>query len=240
MAEEMVMKPYQQMPIEECGEPLVLIPSRRFALVQPPPYMALGAPYGNRSPYYLRASVLEALINAQTVLQVCRPYWQIQVFDAYRPIAVQQFMVDYTYQQLLKTHGLNEVTLSATEKADWLAKVYQFWAPPSLDPKTPPPHSTGAALDITLIDERAQPVDMGSEIDEISERSYPNYFAQTSDAKGKIYHRYRQLLFDCMDAAGFCQHPNEWWHFSLGDQLWAWSRRQRDASSVAVAKYGSV
>jgi D-alanyl-D-alanine dipeptidase len=21
---------------------------------------------------------------------------------------------------------------------------------------------------------------------------------------------------------GFAQHPNEWWHFSQGDQLWAW------------------
>ena len=25
-----------------------------------------------------------------------------------------------------------------------------------------------------------------------------------------------------METAGFAQHPNEWWHFSLGDQLWAW------------------
>jgi D-alanyl-D-alanine dipeptidase len=25
-----------------------------------------------------------------------------------------------------------------------------------------------------------------------------------------------------MEVAGFAQHPNEWWHFSHGDQLWAW------------------
>ncbi|MFM7652374.1 MAG: D-alanyl-D-alanine dipeptidase, partial [Vulcanococcus sp.] len=26
--------------------------------------------------------------------------------------------------------------------------------------------------------------------------------------------------------AGFEQHPNEWWHFSYGDQLWAWRAGQ--------------
>jgi D-alanyl-D-alanine dipeptidase len=29
--------------------------------------------------------------------------------------------------------------------------------------------------------------------------------------------------------AGFAQHPNEWWHFSHGDQLWAWRTGQTQA-----------
>ena len=29
-----------------------------------------------------------------------------------------------------------------------------------------------------------------------------------------------------MEQAGFVQHPNEWWHFSYGDQLWSWLRNQ--------------
>lgn len=33
-----------------------------------------------------------------------------------------------------------------------------------------------------------------------------------------------------MGAAGFAQHPNEWWHYSFGDQLWAW----RKGEAVAV------
>ena len=27
----------------------------------------------------------------------------------------------------------------------------------------------------------------------------------------------------------FVQHPNEWWHFSYGDQLWAWTNQNRKA-----------
>jgi zinc D-Ala-D-Ala dipeptidase len=241
MAQEMVMKPYQQIPIQDCGEPLVAIPGDRFGLVQPPPYLALGAPYGEHSPYYLRASVLEALIKAQTLLQGRQPQWQIQIFDAYRPIAVQQFMVDHSYQQLLASQGLGAADLSEAEQAQWLAQVYQFWAPPSLNPQTPPPHSTGAALDVTLLDSQGQPIHMGSDIDEMSERSYPNHFANATDAEGQTYHRHRQLLLACMSAVGFCQHPNEWWHFSLGDQLWAWSRRQVDGSAAEIiARYGSL
>ena len=32
-----------------------------------------------------------------------------------------------------------------------------------------------------------------------------------------------------MKQAGFVQHPNEWWHFSFGDQLWSWFSKQCDA-----------
>jgi D-alanyl-D-alanine dipeptidase len=32
-----------------------------------------------------------------------------------------------------------------------------------------------------------------------------------------------------MGEAGFAQHPGEWWHFSWGDQLWAWRTQQPGA-----------
>ena len=30
-----------------------------------------------------------------------------------------------------------------------------------------------------------------------------------------------------MTKFGFAQHPNEWWHFSYGDQLWAWKNKKQ-------------
>ncbi|MEO0869869.1 MAG: M15 family metallopeptidase, partial [Cyanobacteria bacterium J06642_11] len=117
------------------------------------------------------------------------------------------------------------------DSGELMAQVYQFWAAPSHDPATPPPHSTGAAIDITLVNDQQQVVDMGSAIDEISERSYPNYFADKSGGEG--FHRDRTILATAMKSVGFQQHPNEWWHFSLGDQLWAWLE-----SSSEPARYG--
>ncbi|MCZ0902293.1 D-alanyl-D-alanine dipeptidase, partial [Microcoleus sp. HI-ES] len=78
--------------------------------------------------------------------------------------------------------------------------VYQFWAVPSLDRATPPPHSTGAALDITLVDENNRRIDMGSPIDEISERSYPDYFSNSKEQPKQEYHRRRQILKNAMIA----------------------------------------
>ncbi|HEY9645306.1 MAG TPA: M15 family metallopeptidase, partial [Chroococcidiopsis sp.] len=174
------MKPYQQVPIDECGEPLVAIPAAGFAFEQPHPYAKLGAPYGDKSPFFVRQGVLERLEQAQVLLQQRYAGWQIQIFDAYRPIAVQQFMVNYTFAQVLVQQGLDPEhpeQLSDRQQQEIWSQVYQFWARPNLDPATPPPHSTGAAVDVTLVDAHGRVVDMGSAIDELSPRSFPNYFA---------------------------------------------------------------
>ncbi len=229
------MKPYQQVPIQECGEALVAIPLEQFAVVSPHPYAELGAPYGHLSPYFLRQGVVTQLLQAQMHLQRQRPGWQLQIFDAYRPIPVQQFMVDYTFEQLAQAEGLDPAQVSDEVRSRLQTKVIEFWATPSHNPQTPPPHSTGAAVDLSLVDADGEAVDMGSAIDEISPCSYPNHFAEQTGAIAQRYHHHRSLLHEAMSAAGFQQHPNEWWHFSLGDQLWAWQ-----LGKGTIAKYGNA
>lgn len=233
------MKPYHQVPIQDCGEPLVAIPLEEFAAVIPHPYAMLGAPYGDRSPYCVRSGVLVALRQAQQILQQFCPGWRIQLFDAYRPVAVQQFMVEYTFADLVRQRGLTDAELSAIDRDRLLAQVFEFWAPPNLDPAAPPPHSTGAAVDVTLVDASGAVIDMGSPIDEVSVRSHPDHFATAPDPTAQGYHHHRQYLRHCFVAAGFHQHPKEWWHFSLGDQLWAWQHQQHTGKR-AIARYGRV
>ena len=234
------MKPYQQVPIAESGEPLVAIPRDCFALESPHAYEQLGAPYGGRSPFYVRQGVLDGLNEAQRLLEELQFGWRIQVFDAYRPIAVQQFMVDYTFSKLVQEQGWNEADLTTEQRQSLMEQVYEFWAVPSGDPAMPPPHSTGAAVDVTLRDDQGRVVDMGSPIDEVSPRSYPDFFAESETIAEQEYHQRRKLLAWVMEGAGFRRHPREWWHFSVGDQLWAWLVN-RDCPEVgAIARYGSV
>lgn len=85
-----------------------------------------------------------------------------------------------------------------------------------------------------------QPLAMGSPIDAIGAVSEPDYFrclaATLPDGEqreqAQLWSAHRQLLAEAMAAAGFVRHPNEWWHFSWGDQLWAWAR------GAGVACYG--
>lgn len=233
------MKPYYNLPIVDCGEPLVAIPPEVFAFVAPHPYEKAGAPYGEKSPFYLRQGVLDRLIQAQAVLQQTHPGWRIQIFDGYRPVAVQQYMVDYTFREVALAQGLDPDAISEQQRHAIDEQVYEFWAVPNLNPATPPPHSTGSAVDVTLVDATGAEVNLGSPIDELSPRSYPNHFAASKNPVEQTYHQQRELLCRVMTEAGFRRHPHEWWHFCCGDQMWAWLVGQETGQAI-VARYGRV
>ena len=222
------MRPWSPIPIEECGEPMQDLP-REFLRMEPHPYMALGAPYGaSGNPFQLRQGVVQRLLKAQQRLSDHDPSLRLSIFDAWRPIAVQAFMVEHSIADLCRERGVELMSGDAFDQV--VADVGRFWAAPSRDPATPPPHSTGAAVDLTLSSREGIPLEMGGEIDAIGAISEPEHYAGQEDPDARCWHQRRQLLADVMDASGFAQHPNEWWHYSFGDQLWAW----RKGAAVAV------
>lgn len=235
-----VHRPFHDIPIKDCGEKLIALrPMGLFAFEEPHAYTAAGAPYDGREPYSLRSGVAERLQAAQTELQARRTGWRIKVFDAYRPLAVQSYMVAYTFLEIAKETGKEPAQLSTEEKEKILAKVYRIWSPPNPNPVTPPPHSTGAAIDCTLIDDAGLDAEMGSPIDLNSDLSNPDFFAGRADELSREVHENRVLLFEAMRSAGFARHPAEWWHFSYGDQLWAWLKNNK-SSAGTEALYGRV
>jgi D-alanyl-D-alanine dipeptidase len=198
--------------------------------LEPHPYASLGAPYGSGAcPFRLRQGVVERLLGAQRLLRGREPQWRLAIFDAWRPVAVQRFMVAHATAQTCRERGLDPKGAGPAWEAV-RQEVARFWAPPSEDPATPPPHSTGAAVDLTLASDLGAPLDMGGAIDAIGPVSHPLHHAAAAaaDPRGPaaVWHQRRQLLAEVMAEAGFAQHPGEWWHFSWGDQLWAWRMDQ--------------
>jgi len=236
------MKPYQNIKIVECHEPLVPIPEGEFILENPPAYVKLGADYHGKSPYYLREEVLKRLLRSKQKLVQLKPSWQIKIFDAYRPLSVQHFMVDYTFNSICVDRGLEPSCLTLWQKASIYDEVYTIWAMPSDNPLTPPPHSTGSAIDLTLC-ENGKEIDMGGEIDELSPRSNPDYYKNSTDEKEQIFHHNREILLEIMTYSGFRRHQGEWWHFSYGDQMWAWLENLESSPSMPkthLARYGRI
>ncbi len=201
-----------------------------IARYNPAPYQACGAVYPQMGPWFLRKKVAEALWRAQQHLQQSTPDLRFYVFDAYRPVVVQSHMVEYSLQQLARARGL---ALPAAREA-LLPEVYKIWAIPSQDPLHPPPHSTGAAIDLQLIDAQGAIVPMGGNIDDMAPHSHPDFYANATVGQEQTYHHHRQILLHAMSHAGFVRHPEEWWHFSLYDQLWAWLEQ----GEAGVARYG--
>jgi D-alanyl-D-alanine dipeptidase len=228
----MALRPWSPIPIVEAGEPLVPLP-RPLHRLEPHPYASLGAPYGaDACPFRLRQGVVERLLVAQSLLQQQEPSWRLAIFDAWRPVAVQRFMVAHATAEACRERGLDPQGAGPAWEAV-RQEVGCFWAPPSEDLATPPPHSTGAAVDLTLAEGEGEPLDMGGVIDAIGPVSFPHHHAAAAAANPlgpeARWHQRRLLLAAVMEAAGFAQHPQEWWHFSYGDQLWAWRKGQAQA-----------
>lgn len=233
----MTLRPWNHLPIADGGEPLVALPAELLRL-EPHPYQALGAPYGaGGGPFQLRHGVVTRLLAAQRHLQRHQPGLRLAIFDGWRPLAVQAFMVEHAFADTCRLRGVDPSQPGA-ERDAVMAEVGRFWAPPNADPTAPPPHSTGGAVDLSLADgSTGEPLAMGSAIDTIGAVSEPDHWLERSrccrdTAERERYlhwHQHRCWLRQAMAAAGFCQHPNEWWHFSWGDQLWAWRHRQSQA-----------
>jgi zinc D-Ala-D-Ala dipeptidase len=241
----MQRRPWNDRPIVDPGEPLLALPPELLRL-EPHPYARLGAPYGaGACPFRLRQGVIRRLLEAQKLLRQKHPACCLAIFDAWRPLAVQAFMVEHALGELCRQRGLDPAQPSAAREQA-VADVGRFWAPPNPDRGAPPPHSTGAAVDLTLArwSGSGQPelLEMGSEIDAIGPESEPDHFGALVDhcrdgeqrSAFQRWHGHRQDLRRAMEGAGFVQHPNEWWHFSWGDQLWAWR------SGAPQACYGRV
>jgi len=220
-------RPWSPIPIRDSGEPLEPLPPSLVRL-EPHPYVSLGAPYGPEAcPFRLRSGVIARLLVANAALAAGGEGWRLAIFDAWRPVAVQRFMVSHSIAEECRARGLDPQNGDAAARQAVVEDVARFWAEPSLDPATPPPHSTGGAVDLTLADATGRPLAMGGAIDAIGPVSEPDHFAVEAAADpaseaAQWQHR-RDRLAGVMAAAGFARHPHEWWHFSHGDQLWAWS-----------------
>ena len=193
--------------------PLGIDGEAHYARADNPPYYEI---FPGAIPHLLlRASVAAKL---QTVDQTLRPQGlKLFVHDAWRPRAIQ-------------VHG-HEVWMPRQIRAqhpDWseaevLAEASQYWAVPTSDPASPAPHSTGAAVDLTLANLSGQLLYMGSIFDDVTTLAHTDYYEKHQDGSYSAgeARANRRLLYWLLTEAGFANTPNEWWHFSYGDQLWA-------------------
>jgi D-alanyl-D-alanine dipeptidase len=143
---------------------------------------------------------------------------ELWVFDAWRPQAVQVYFHDQWLPNELKRR---DPSLSGDAL---LREVETYWSAPSAGDDSPAPHATGGAVDLTLGWRGGDPLWMGSLFDDASAVSRTAHFegaAPEVSFSREEARANRRLLYWLMLDAGFASNPNEWWHFSYGDQMWA-------------------
>lgn len=204
--------------------------TKYFNFINPHPYLRLGAPYKDKTKLWsLREGVVSRLLKVNEFMKLIRKDYSLIIYDTWRPIEVQKYMFHLAFKDECKKRNL-EINIDQMDLYPEIVKeVEKYWAYPTVDERCPPPHSTGAALDISLADRSGNLIGMGSEIDEMDESSSPDFYEKSTTEEEIIWHIRRVLLRKVMHKFGFAQHPNEWWHFSYGDQLWAWKNKNEIA-----------
>jgi len=222
------LKIWNKIPIKDNGDKLIVIPSC-LKFLDPHPYFHLGAPYKDKTSIWkLREEVVNRLVKVNDYL-ISNSSFYLLIYDSWRPLEVQEFMFKRAF--LLECEK-SDIDISFENRKSYpsiLKKVEKFWAYPSHDTTCPPPHSTGGALDVCLSDKDGNLVEMGSLVDQMDETSNPYFYASIKNEEAIIWNSRRNLLREIMTKFGFAQHPNEWWHFSYGDQLWAWKNKKANA-----------
>ena len=222
------MKIWNKIPIKDNGDKLIAIPSC-LKFFDPHPYSHLGAPYKDKTSIWkLREEVVNRLVKVNDYL-ISKSSFNLLIYDSWRPLEVQEFMFKRAFLLECEKSNIDISFENIKSYPSILKKVEKFWAYPSHDTKCPPPHSTGGALDVCLSDKDGNLVEMGSMVDQMDETSNPNFYANIKNEEAIIWNGRRNLLREIMTKFGFAQHPNEWWHFSYGDQLWAWKNKKANA-----------
>lgn len=71
----------------------------------------------------------------------------------------------------------------------------------------------------------SQELDMGTTFDYFGPETMTNYYEKIEDEKltrnERIIRNNRRFFYQVMKNAGFSNYPEEWWHWSYGDQMWA-------------------
>ena len=184
-------------PIQECGEILVDIPITEKILYRE----------GEGKKWLiakLRESTNQMLILASKHLP---PGYKIMVMSAYIPIWMQQEVWD---RKMIKTKLQNPEVTDQTE-LEILNRKYAAY------PKFGAPHNTGGSVDVIILDEKNNPLDMGSPFGDVGKPNHTRYQDITHEQINN-----RQILYWVMINAGFLNsNPFEWWHYSYGDRGWA-------------------
>lgn len=145
----------------------------------------------NFSEAYLHPKAAEALKNANKLLKEINPGLHLRVYDAARPMSVQQKMwnkVKGTAQQNYVSNPANGGGL----------------------------HNYGLAVDVTIADSKGDTLPMGTTIDALTYKSHIDREEELVRT-GKITAeaaKNRLLLRRVMQKAGFRPLRSEWWHFN--------------------------
>lgn len=177
---------------------------------------------------FMRQEIYNRLIEAQKLL----PHdIKFCIYEAYRSLKLQKALFGERYAYTEKDNP------TWTHEQIFLETIKLVSPVINLDgSKNIPPHSTGGAFDIYLIDNNSKALDMGIHpadwlADKTGVLSQTNSKAISAEAR-----KNRAIMNKALLAVGFANYPTEFWHWSYGDRYWAFMQKKPFAIYGALAE----
>jgi len=192
----------QRMTVIENNEPMIPIVLKDTKLV-----LDHDVELGYANEFIARKSVVDRLKQASLLLP---EGLYLLIKETYRPKSFQTFIYNRRLIKLLCLQENENLTSTQIHKL-----TAEYIAPPNVAG-----HPTGGAVDVSLIDKSGKEIDFGCKYDDDATISNGKCYSFFTDLPANV-RKNRELLFSCMESAGFVNYPFEWWHWSYGDKYWA-------------------
>ncbi|MET3108023.1 D-alanyl-D-alanine dipeptidase [Oxalobacteraceae bacterium GrIS 2.11] len=208
-------------PIQECGETMINLRDQDV--------LAFGeSPEIPDNPFYtkLRKTVYRKLVAAQRLLP---NHLRLCLYEGYRSLELQNLLFCKRYQSLNRLHPEWDKIRLFHETTKLVC--------PLINPDgtlNTPPHSTGGAIDVYLIDRRGNLVDMGIPAADWMTDLDGSLSRTDSSTISGIAQMHRSMMSRALEKVGFVNYPAEYWHWSYGDRYWAYLNKK------PFALYGPV
>lgn len=145
--------------------------------------------YQGLSIAYLEPSFARRIARAQAELDRRHLGYRLRIYDAARPMSVQRRMYAH---------------VAGTPLRVYVAPVERGGR-----------HNYGVAVDLTIVDERGEPLDMGTAFDHFGPEAHvgqEEHWVQMG-RMARVAIEHRRLLREVMAEVGLRPYAREWWHY---------------------------
>jgi D-alanyl-D-alanine dipeptidase len=195
-------------PIIESHEPMVDLTQQSEIMYGPSPEIPNNTNYTK-----IRKTVYEKLQKAQSLLPEGLRFC---IYEGYRSLSLQKMLFDLRFEKIRALHPDWTHEQLFTETIRMVSPVV------TLDgSKNIPPHSTGAAIDIYLVNERGEAVNMGIHPKDWMNDTDGSISLTASTKISEEAQKYRKIMSNVLEEVGFINYTAEYWHWSYGDRYWA-------------------
>ncbi|MBS0288859.1 MAG: D-alanyl-D-alanine dipeptidase [Proteobacteria bacterium] len=172
----------------------------------------------NKEYTQVRKTVYEKLKAAQaklpTGLKLC-------VHEGYRKLSIQEHLFRVHFQQIQRSQPNAAYETVFNETTRLVAPARKIDGSENIAPQF-----TGGAVAVYLIDEKGNPVDMGILPKDWLKDKDGQLSRSLSTKISRQARKNREIMADALRAVGFVNYPAQYWHWSYGDQYWAYQTHQ--------------